>query len=182
MKRSLLITCCFVLCASTAFGQAGAIGLYSDPSGTDCNLWDVVPGLGIYYVVHTGTPGAMTAQFSAPKPACFLGIYLSDVPVFPVTIGNSQTGVVIAYGGCFASPIHVLTINYFCQGLTGPCCTYRVKPDPAAPSGQIEVNDCNWVILHAAGNCAVVNPNASCPCWATPVEETTWGQIKAQYQ
>jgi hypothetical protein len=184
MKRSLSIAFALMFCASLAFGQGagGSIGLFSDLQGTDCNLWDVVPGLGTYYVVHTGHQGATAAQFMARKPACLLATYLSDSAVHPVTIGNSQTGVAVNYGFCYYPPTLVLTINFFCQGLTGQCCTYRVSPDPRVPSGQIEVADCAFNIWYAAGNCAVVNPNASCPCWATPAEKTTWGRVKAQYQ
>ena len=71
-----------------------------------------------------------------------LGLYLSDTAVFPVTIGSSQTGVAIGYGACLAAPIHILSINVFCQGLTPPCCYYSVLPDPQTLSGQIEVVDC----------------------------------------
>jgi hypothetical protein len=182
MKRSLLIAFCLVICAGMAFGQGGTLGLYSDTAGLDCNLWDVVPGIGTYYVVHTGTSGATAVQFSAPKPACFLATYLADTAVFPATYGDSQTGVIVAYNGCYHSPIHVLSILYFCQALTAPCCVYRALPDPSVSSGRIEVADCSFMLLFAAEGCAIVNPNNSCPCQGTPVEESTWGGIKALYE
>jgi hypothetical protein len=175
-----------VMSASLAVAQTGGgIGIYSDLVGVDCNLWDNVAGLCPYYVVHIPLPGSIGAatasQFSAPKPVCHLGQWLSDTAIFAVTIGSSQTGVAIGYGTCLPLPLHVLTMNYFCNGLTGACCQYDVLPDPNIASGNIEAVDCNFVTHVAAGMCAMVNPDASCPCWATPVEETTWGKIKAVY-
>ncbi|MEJ2720563.1 MAG: hypothetical protein P8181_05410, partial [bacterium] len=69
-------------------------------------------------VVHTATPGAIACQFSAPLPECFVGSYVSDTSVFPVTIGNSQLFVSIGYCVCLAAPIHVLTINLLVEGST----------------------------------------------------------------
>lgn len=181
MKRMLFVTLVLVATASLAFAQPGFLGMFGDQQGTDCNLWDVMPGLCTYYVVHVGTPGATASQFSAPQPGCHLAIYLSDTQMFPVTIGNSQNGVAIGYGACLGSPILVLMVNYFCQGLTPPCCTYRVLPDPNNPTGQIDVVDCNGSLLAAAGLCAVINPTSDCPCWATPTKESTWGKVKSLY-
>jgi hypothetical protein len=41
--------------------------------------------------------------------------------------------------------------------------------------------DCNNVLWPAGDLCAVVNPDSSCPCWATPVAESTWGKVKSLY-
>ena len=182
----VLFALVIIATASFAFAQTGGgIGIYSDMQGVDCNLWDNIPGLCAYYILHIPLPGSIAAatasQFSAPKPACMMALWLSDTAVFPVTIGNTQTGVAIGYGTCLALPLHVLTMNFFCQGLTAPCCLYRVQPDPAIASGQIEGIDCNFVTHFGVGICAIVNPDSSCPCWATPVEETTWGKIKSVY-
>jgi hypothetical protein len=186
LKKKVLHALVIVAGASLATAQTGGgIGIYSDTMGMDCNLWDNVAGLCSYYLVHVAIPGSINAatacQFSAPAPACLLAQWLSDTAIFPVTIGGSQTGVAVGYGSCLALPLHVLTMNFFCQALTGPCCQYDVLPDPALASGQIEVSDCNFVIQFGVGMCAVVNPDASCPCWATPVEETTWGKVKSLF-
>ncbi|UCG52785.1 MAG: hypothetical protein JSW58_04325 [Candidatus Latescibacterota bacterium] len=186
MRKVLLLALVVVSSASLAFAQTGGgIGLSSDTQGIDCNLWDMVAGLGSYYVVHKTIPGSITCatacQFWAPSPACNMGTYLSDTAVWPVTIGNSQTGVAIGYGSPQVLPVHVLTINFFNSGLTGACCQYDVFADPAVPSGMIEVVDCNNVLHYGVGICAVINPDASCPCWATPAEESTWGKVKSLY-
>ena len=183
MRSVLLIVCIVVLSANVALAQGGFIGVRADPGGTDCNLQDVVPGILLnYYVVHLSCPGATASQWAAPMPACMVGaIWLSDTSVFPVTIGNSQIGVAIGYGVCLASPIHILTMNFLGFATTTPCCEYTPTADPGAPSGQIEVVDCAGNLVTAGASCAIVNPTSNCPCWATPVEETTWGKVKELY-
>ncbi len=120
------------------------VGIFADPQGTDCNLQDVVPGLCSYHVVvDAGATGMTAVEFSAPQPPCMLAVFLSDTAVYPVTIGTSQSGVAIGFGACLTGKIHVLTINYFCQALTSPCCEYPVLPDPNVPSGTIEFVDCS---------------------------------------
>jgi hypothetical protein len=180
MKKALLLTLVLMVSASMAFAQGGSVGIFADTGGTNCNLSDMLPGLCPYYVVHVYHAGAAASQFSAPKPACFLGIWLSDTAVFPVTIGSSQAGVAIGYGTCQAAPTHVLTINMFCQGLTGPCCRYPVLADPNVPSGQIEVVLCDNSLVYGTGGEGIVNSNATCNC-DVPVQDSTWGKVKSLY-
>ncbi len=185
MKRLLVITMVMLLSAGMAFAQmAGEIGIFADFGGTDCFLSDTVPGLCTYTVVHVWSAGSTAARFSAPQPACLLATYLSDTCAFGCMIGNSQTGMSIGHGACLVSPIFLVSINYFCQGLTGPCCAYPVLPDPNVPSGTIEVVDCNNnLITGVPGLSGVVNgdPN-NCPCDPTiGTEQSTWGKVKALY-
>ncbi|UCH83318.1 MAG: hypothetical protein JSW50_12770 [Candidatus Latescibacterota bacterium] len=181
MKSLLIFVFLIAISANLAFAQAGYIAISADVLGLDCNLLDI-PGLVSYNAVHKDTPGATACSFMATIPACMTAaIWLSDTAIFPVTIGNSQTGVAIGYGACLASPIHVLVINYFGQGLTSPCCVYKPTAHPGAPSGEIEVVDCNDQLLDGGALCAIINPDTSCPCWATPVEKSTWGKVKELY-
>jgi len=181
MKKALLLTAVMIFGATAAFGQAGTVGLYSDPVGSDCHLPDLTAGLNPYFAVHTNTAGATAVQFSAPMPGCYTaGLWLSDTPVYGVTLGNSQIGVAIGYGICVPGPNHVLTINIFGQGLGGTCCAWSVVPDPNVPSGQIEVVDCAAQLLFGAGFTSYVNGNDTCPC-TVATEESTWGQVKSIY-
>ncbi|UCG50912.1 MAG: BACON domain-containing protein, partial [Candidatus Latescibacterota bacterium] len=165
----------------------GVIGLYSDPTGTDCNIeYPGSPALYNVYVVHSRMDGATACQFAAPIPPCWTNaVYLSDGDVYPVTIGNSQCGKAIGYGMCFTTTVTVLTIHYFVQGPpTEYCCLYPVVPDPGIPSGEIEIADCVGNVHDAKGGFAIVNPDASCMCGEGTVraEEATWGRIKAMYR
>jgi hypothetical protein len=133
--------------------------------------------------VHIDFLGATAAQFAAPKPDCWTdAAFLSDTDVFPITIGSSQTGKAVGYGTCMSPPMLVTTINYFVQGGANPaCCPYPVIPDPNIASGEIEIVDCANVIRHAAGLVSMVNPDGSCPCGTVPIQNTTWGRVKAMY-
>lgn len=179
MKKVVFLTVALVFAASMAFAQAGSIGIFGDPGGTDCNLNDTVAGLTPYYAVHVNAV-AVASQFSAPKPACMTATYLSDTAAFPVTIGNSQTGVAIGYGACQVSPTLVLTINYFTTGTTPACCYYPVYPDPAAESGQIEVVLCDNSLVFATGGVGIVNADGTCLC-DVPARQSTWGKVKSLY-
>jgi hypothetical protein len=162
--------------------QGGDIGVFADAGGAGCNIVDATPGLLTVYVVHMNTGGATASQFAAPKPSCMTGVsWLSDVFVYPVTIGNSQDGVAVAYGACFASPIHVLTIQYFGSGQSEVCCMYPVIPAPSTPSGRIEVVNCADALLYGNGLVSSVNADATCMCGSVKVEDTTWGRVKAIY-
>ncbi len=163
-------------------GEAGVIGVFEDPQATRCNLFDPAPGLMTVYIVHVLTAGAAASQFAAPMPSCMTGAtYLGETSPFMVVLGNTQTGVAIAYRGCLGGTIHLLTVRYFVQGMSQNCCEFPVVADPHLPSGRIEVSSCDFEVVYAAGAHATINPTSSCACGSVRVEETTWGQIKAIY-
>ena len=178
MKKAILALLIGLVCAPSAHAQGGAIVLSGDPQGSDCNINDSSAGMCAVYVVHVGISGAVASQFAAPVPACFAGTWLSDSPVFGVTVGNSQSGVSIGYGQCTPGPIHVLTINFFCQGLSEPCCYYSVVPHPDVTSGVVEAVDCMNNLLTAKGGFGIVNSTNECEC-GPPTRDSTWGRVKS---
>jgi hypothetical protein len=74
-------------------------------------------------------------------------------------------------------------MQYFVQGGSESCCFYPLLPDPdPSTGGNVRVVDCDGNTVAATGLVATVNGNATCPCgYPVPVEETTWGQVKALY-
>jgi hypothetical protein len=161
---------------------AGAIGVFSDPQASSCNLFDQTAGLMTLYIVHVLTAEASASQFSTPVPSCMTGAaYLGESSPFGVVIGNSQTGVSIAYGACRSGPILLLTVRLFVQGLSEPCCLYPVVPDLIHAEPKIWMVDCDSHMLEAAGAYAIVNPTGACQCGSIKVEEATWGKIKSMY-
>jgi len=185
MKRALAVAAVVLLMFA---GQAGTnpipwggdLAPWGDAQATTSYIYDNTTGLlSVYIVQLTYSEGMTASQFAAPKPACFLASYLSDTAVFPVTIGSSQTGVAVGYGACLNGPIHVLTINYFVEGLTADCCFYPTVPHPDIPSGKIEAVNCNNEIVFLTGGLGVINPDAR-DC-TNAVVPTTWGKIKSTY-
>jgi hypothetical protein len=152
------------LAAGIAGAQTPMVGLYADTQGTDCEILDLTPGLLNVYVVVTGIDCATAVEYWAPKPACFTATYLSDLSVFAVVIGTSQTGVSIGFGTGLTSPVHVQTISFFGQGSSLICCQYPVLPHPFGTSGVIELVDCAFDLVDADGLTSVINGNPTCPC------------------
>jgi hypothetical protein len=179
MKRLLLIAFCLLFGASTVFAQAGSVGVFADPGGTNCNMLDA-GGLVQVYITHVNTTGATAAQFMLqPGPGW---VHLGDTWNFTTVIGTSIAGVSVAYGGCFAGTISLGLVNFF--GSVAPSCTLiSIVPDPAAPSGNIEAVDCALPDpgkMFPTGGSAIVNADGSCDC-SVPVQDTTWGGVKALY-
>ncbi|MFQ5512178.1 MAG: hypothetical protein ACE5EO_10045 [Candidatus Krumholzibacteriia bacterium] len=179
-----------LLGSGTASAQSGHIGIFDDPGGAGCAITDVSGPLTIYHVVHVLTPAATRARFSAPLPSCHAGTYVGDVPSFPATFGNSQTGIEILYPQCMTGPVHLLEIWVMTAGTTptGCTCCWATLPDPNAPSGRIEVFDCSSKVFRIDPFGAYVNPDIGCgstpfcDCFATvPTESSTWGRVKALY-
>ena len=162
MRNLFLAAFCLGTWSSLALAQVPVVGIYSDSLGIDCNLIDSSPGLFTAYVVVHAPIGLTAVQFAAPKPPCFTGTWLSDLSVFPVTIGSSQIGVSIGFGGCLPPPLHVLTLNFFADGTTPTCCAYPVLPEPSA--GIVGFTDCGVKVIAGDGLGATFNGNASCPC------------------
>jgi hypothetical protein len=181
MRKALSIAALAVaLAASSALAGQGSIGIFADVAGTNCNLPDPGPGLAQYHIVHVNTTGSTACQFSAPKPACFTATYLSDTVPFPVTIGNSQTGYSTGYGTCRVGSIFIMTINYFTNGQTPPCCYYPVLPDPHAIPLAVRTVACDFEEWSVTGGTGIINSGSTCHC-GVAAEESTWGQVKALY-
>lgn len=164
MTRSLLITVVLLACAINALAQVNQFGVYAEPTASDCGIPFESAGSKSFYVVHTLSPGALASQFMVPLPACFPGSWLSDDQPFATTIGDSQNGVVIAYGSCLSGTIHVLTINVFATDVPPNCCMISVVPDPSVMSGEIEIADCSSAMVYGTGLSYPINEDCSCDC------------------
>ena len=137
MKKLLLTIIVLACSANLAFAQNGSVGLFSVNDGTNCEYFDVAPGLASIYAVWVGHGGGTAIQFRAVMPACFTAaVWLSDTAIWPVTIGPSQVGVAVGFGQCVPAPVHVLTINVFAQGIAHRQPLQR-RPRPVHPLGMI---------------------------------------------
>jgi len=182
MKTVLLLTLVLMLGASMAFAQAGTIGIYSDPTGTSCNL-TATPGLVFYYFLHVNTTGARVSAWAAPAPTCFPATYLGYFAEDPywLCIGDPESGISISYGGvCHVGTFVILKAIYNVLEPATDCCLWSVGPHPAF--GTIDAADCDFNTVHPSGDYGIINSTPACPCGAVPTEDTTWGQVKALYE
>ncbi len=155
--------------------KSAALGVWGSPDGT-FPISDTPPAQLIpIYVVYRFAEDVARVEFSAPLPSCATGItYLFDEPVWPSTVGNSQSGVTVDFGGCLSSSIHVLTIYVFGQGLTPACCYYPVMPHSG--TGQARVMDCAGAWSEADIQPTFINDDGTC---GVPVGTSTWSRITA---
>ena len=164
--------------------HADTIGLYADQWGTNCNI-ELQHDLTYVHVVHV-TDGATGCEFMAPQPACLTGaVSVYDQCVLPppaCCCGSSQTGMTFDYGVCRSGAIEIARIVYRMGQTTNPCCVYPLLPHPNSSGGQLLVSDCDYNVVPAIGLASTVNGDSTCPCgYPVPVEETTWGGVKALY-
>ena len=181
MKRSLLIALVIVCSASMAFAQAGSIGVFADAGGTDCNLVDAGSLVTVHFV-HVHHTGATASQWMLDLGG-LPWTHLGDLWNTATSIGLSVEGVSLGYGACFSAPYAMGSANFF--GSTAPACSViRIVADPLAPTGGIEGVDCVLPKPNKnvpTGGTGIVNGDETCNC-NIPVEETTWGGVKALYR
>ena len=92
--------------------------------------------------------------------------WLDDTWVYPVTIGDSPSGVSIGYGECLSGPTHILTMDYFVSGTSLPDCALRVLPHPERPF--VEAADCVPNLIPATGGTSYLNSSLACQCEELP--------------
>ncbi len=183
MRKVLLLTICFISVTKMGFGQTGSIGPYADVIGEICDFKDINPGLITVHIVHVSSGGSSASQFMVQTYGGASLTYVGESSPFQSILGNSQIGVAIAYGTCMLSPIHIMTINYFGNGLSSDCSGLEIVPDPVLAVQEVLIADCADPpeILIAAGSRAVINNDGSCPCGPSE-EHSSWGKIKSLYQ
>lgn len=188
MRLVIGVLAAVLILSGTTAAQPEYIGIFSDTRGCPCEIVDRAPGVINIVVLHLQSSGAKASQFSVPQPNCFNATFLFDTAVFPITLGASQTGIAISYEQCMTGTFQILSMTYFGQGTTWPCCTIDVRPDPYALSGNIDIYDCNDQLQLGYGWADIINSDSTCPCTAgleycypVAVEEHTWGKIKSLY-
>ncbi len=176
MKRILLIGMCLVFCASMAFAQ-GSIMVFSDVGASTCTFVDT-GGLVQVHIFHMFSPGAKASEWMLDiggQPWTLLG-FVSD---FGLIIGDPLSGAAFSYEGCLQGNINLGVANFF--GSSAPLCTY-IGIVAAPGKGGVRTVDCQDFASFIPGGQGIVNPDgSSCDC-TTPVEDRTWGGIKALYE
>lgn len=182
MKRIVLLTLVVLCVSNLAFAQEpGSFDIFADITMTSCNIYDV-PGLVELYIFHTHASlvGGSLWMLEATNGAEGLA-HVGDTAQFPTTIGVTISGISVSYGACLSSPIHLVTANFVGAGTTGACGLFSIVASPDSQFDQVEVADCDFQrLLIPRGGQARLNPDATCMC-QVPVQETSWGGIKALY-
>jgi hypothetical protein len=177
-----------LLAASLVSAQPGRIQIFSDGNLTDCNLTDNVAGLLTVYIYHINTGGATASSFGLDvvSGGSTLTFLYHQSPY--LVAGAPPSSFAISYGACLgqSGPVEILTIHFSAAG-NSPACSYiEIVDDPTADPVMVQVTDCaapNPNLSPGEGSIAYINDgDGSCSCITIPVEDTSWGQIKALYR
>lgn len=189
----LLASCLLLVTSGVTLAQTGTMALYSDQAGTNCNLSDNGDRCPIQvYVIYRGSIGTTASEFVLEQQYGAALVYLSEaVPsVGFTTVGRADIGIGVGYGYCAAEELLLLTVTYMGTGESAACSQLHIKHNPSSNyenGSYIAMVDCSFEIIWAAPGHITINPNDGCQCdvppggTATPVVETSWGQIKSLY-
>ena len=186
MRRLLLLTMAILLINGVVFAQLnlGSIDVFTDLDNMSCDFTDSGGLLQVHVFVTHANDGTTAAQWKLSIPSGWT--HFGDLPAFQTVLGTSITGVSVAYGACLSGDFLILTANFSTPGDTPACSMLAIIPDPGSPTGLIEVVDCQQPSpakqTFPSLGAGIVNDDGSCPCNYVPVQETTWGGIKALYQ
>jgi hypothetical protein len=186
MKKVLSISLVLTLCAGAAF--AGHFGTYSDDQGMTCALTNFVPFPGktqAFVIQKFNNAGATGAQFGILDQSglAFAG-YTS-----PYIVLGTLDNLNIGYGPCIAGDVKVMTLEWFALPGTFTCANkVTLVPATATPvPGEIVIVLCDFTYAVASGGILYVGPDSQgcvdpTGCDPVPVNETTWGGVKALYR
>ena len=183
-----------LMLASGDARAASVLALSSLPNGVACNLIDQSQGLRTVYVLHTFSSGSTSSRFRVVNGPGSTLTYVSETVEF-AAVGNTQSGISMCYGNCFAGDFLIATIQYMSYGTSLPCGQQQIVAHPAAET--VEIMNCGSQAERALVQALYVEgPGGACGCPsahfvtgtahafgcdAVPVSSSTWGAIKALY-
>ena len=176
MRLLLLVVGAIMLLSVNSVAQGvGAIVLCRGENTSICdfsgNPSGAVETVHVFHSFH----GGVTASNFKIQDIGTNWTWIVDQPQGGTTIvGNTRDGGLFAYGGCITTEFNFVNVLYATAGTAGPCSSLEVVPNPASLTGTIEGVNCDDIKLVADGSRVFVN------C-TVPVEETTWGAVKALY-
>ena len=181
MKKVLLSMLAVICMSSLAYAQPGTafgtIDIFADPALTSCNV--TTAAVFPVYIGHTNTAGATASAFHIDHPADF--VFLGEVQAQGLKLGSSENGVGLSYNTCLSGTFLILTVQYATQG-SPTCGLMTILGDLTHVSQQVAIVNCSEISSrYDQGGQARVNPDGTCQC-SVPVQQTTWGGIKALYE
>lgn len=165
---TLAVTLVVLFALANAPTHAQTIMIAGDVSGTDCDAADYSLGLFQLYVLASYTDGSRGARFSIPDPPCLGAMLVGEAFNYPGTTGSAQTGLEVDFGNCVTGTTLILTMSFFGQGTTPPCCYYRALGHPNADIPNAELRDCGGDYVCTRTTTLTFNDDGSCrDCWRT---------------
>lgn len=175
---------------------AHTIEVSASQYGYECQLGnDQGPGLRSVYVIHAFNAGAFASRFRVSLGSGATMSYVSETHAFATTLGDTQSGMTVCYGACVENTL-VATMTYMSYASDDNCSKVLVLPHPSAET--VEIIDCYGVprvatvrdlnILAPGGICGCPTAHGFpgtaqyFDCVPLPVENKTWGAVKALFR
>jgi hypothetical protein len=174
-----------LIISSGVLAQTPHVALFSDPQFTDPHITYTAPSLVSIYAVAVSYAPITAVRYRATVPDCWDGaMYVGEINQFPVFLGDSQSGISIAFGMCLQGTIFLQRIDVFTSDPppANACCLIEPMPDPTAPSGEIEFVDCSSNRLFGVGSPAMIGDGNVPPTVTllTPPDSATSQPLDAQ--
>jgi len=180
--RTALVALLILALGQVAVAQTPYYQIYFDDAHTIAAM-DCPPGpVGtvidtIHVVAHNFNTFFIATEFAIDYSANLL--HMGDIPGGDLVIGSSPTGITQSWGTPVMAfnPVRVMsaTVLWMCSGCAGSENTpVVVIPNPMT-SGLVFVNWPGVQAVNAVGMTSLI-------CATVPVEETSWGRIKALYE
>ena len=178
MRIAMLVAVALMATVVAVSAQAPYIAVYFDQYHTqetkDC------PGFVVdyWYVAAVNFNTFITgADFAIQYPAAVT--WLADLNMPPVTIGNTLTGVSMAFAlpqnGYGSFELCQVKVFWNCDACVVPYVNNQVRVVPNPVTGFLGVTDYpQYNLIPGNGLTALI-------CATVPAEETTWGQVKSLY-
>ena len=188
-QRLVILSVVVVLCgATTTFAQSPRVGLFSDAGASGCSLTDTAPGFFQVFIVLQNVDEMDGVEFQVVAGPGFTAVLVGELSPLPAPgiIGDAYSGIELAFGGCYSSPLHIYTLTYQGFGTSAPCAYLAFLPNPGSTAESIRLSDClmgEILIPQSSTGMFYMNPDGSCnSCgFPVPVEQSTWGGVKALY-
>lgn len=179
MRIATLVVVALLATAVAVGAQTPYIAVYFDQYHTqETETCQGIGNLDTWYVAAVDFNVFITgAEFAIQYPPAV--IHLADVNTPPVTIGNTLTGVSMGWplpqNGYGLLSVCQVQVFWNCDYCVAPFLNNAVRVVAHPVTGFLGVTDFpNFNLVPGIGLTALI-------CATVPVEDTTWGQVKALY-
>ena len=124
------------------------------------------------------------AAFRVVTGGGFTGVYVGETVPWEMWRGNTQDGLEVVLGQCEFPPRLLATVQYSTDGMSPSCAWLEVVGHPLYDDA-IVVADCNSGMHEIYTYCRLTvirSWDDRRTCGLVPVEESTWGRVKALYR
>ena len=188
MKRILIVGLVLAMAVTAFAGGNPNVKAYLsfDPGGALVHTYTQTQyvSFNVYVCLTDLDMGMTTVSFmlSDPMvdcPGLFAAESFTNLLPGNLAIGAWNTGITLASTDCMTGPTVVVGYLNLFPVAVGPCCIYLL-PHPDYPGWVVDCTEPNGLVdiygLIADGQASI---SEGC---ASPVEDVTWGSIKALYQ